>query len=94
LHKERFSALFAAMAVWGRDQFFPLGGGQSSKNIWPNINKRPPKPNVEEIRKISVPNIVVVRGVCVDYAGANWVSVLCRIDRSNIGPGGGYSIDL
>src|ERR1700742_2296079 len=64
LEKKALSLLLAAMAVWGRHEFFSLRNGERSKELWKHGSQGAPKPDVKEVRKIGVADIVVVRRIC------------------------------
>ena len=62
--EERFRLfLFATMAVGCRDQFFGLGYGQCGEEVGKHGAQRAAQPDIEEVRKVSIANVVVVRWV-------------------------------
>ena len=44
-------------------QLFCFGHKHRAEELWIRVLDRPAEPNVEEIREICIPNIVVIRGV-------------------------------
>ena len=67
LHRQRHAGeeellclLLAAMAIRSRYQLVSLGHGQSGEEIRKHRSQRSTQPDVEEVRKVCVSNIVVV----------------------------------
>lgn len=60
LQEERFRLLFAAVTPGGSDQFFRLGYSQRGEEVGEDRLQRATKPNVEEVRQVSIADVVVV----------------------------------
>ena len=66
LEKERFGLCLASMTIGGGDQLFGLRNSKRGKKIGEDRLQRAAEPDIEEIRQISVADIVVIRRISGD----------------------------
>ena len=66
IHEEPFRVVFPSMAVRSGDQFLGLRYRQCSKQLREDRLQRATEPHVEEVRQLSVADVVVVGGVRTD----------------------------
>src|ERR1700730_10670159 len=62
--EEGLGLLLAAVTIRVSNQFLGLWDGDRSKEIWKDWLQRSAQPDVEEVRKIGVANVVVVWCIC------------------------------
>src|SRR5262249_62255175 len=68
--EERLRLDLTPVPVWRGDQLLGLGHGESREEIGEDRLQRAAQPDVEEVRKISVTDIVIVRRICKDKTSA------------------------